>query len=302
MLATVILAIIGLIFLIGLFVTFGSSTDDGKFSGIATAITSGLIFLIVGAFTCLTVVGPTEVGIPVSFGRVGDPMTSGLQLKAPWTGVETYPTRPFPVADFDVKARTNQGGSVTLATGSRWNVVEANARSTFEQVRTGDEERITNEVVKPALATAIGTVIAKRDNQKATTDRQDLDTELRTAVNEITKKFGIYVSDVFVRSSEPDERTARSIADFAIEQQRTQIAKQAIETAKQQALANQAQAAGLKAAVAQLPNVTPQQAALLCVQTWDRVVSQATQAGQSIYTNPCGSAQGPLITAAPAAK
>ncbi|WNZ06369.1 hypothetical protein [Streptomyces sp. 11x1] len=59
--------------------------------GAIAALAGGAFF---GIASCVYVVSAYEVGVPVLFGKVGTPMTSGMHLKAPFTDVTSFSTRP----------------------------------------------------------------------------------------------------------------------------------------------------------------------------------------------------------------
>jgi regulator of protease activity HflC (stomatin/prohibitin superfamily) len=282
---------------------YGMETETkeaGSYAGLGRVIglCLSVFTLVVAAFSMLTIVGPTEVGVPISFGQVGSPLTSGLHVVAPWVGVETYPIRPFAVDDMDVKARTSQAGSVTYRVGARWHVDPAQARETYLQIRSGDEDVISQKIVDPNLATAAGNIATKRDNLSATTDRIGVEADLLAEVNRLVQSYGIKVDQVFLRHIEPDATTAQSIAQLASQQQRTKIAAESVQTASQQAKAREVEAQGLQQAANTAKDVTGAQAYALCVQSWERMTQYAIDHGQTLYSQPCGGAnQAPLVTA-----
>jgi regulator of protease activity HflC (stomatin/prohibitin superfamily) len=263
---------------------------------IYAAVAAG-VTLVAFLLSTFTVVGATEVGVPISFGSVGKPVTSGLNFVAPWTDVETYPIRPFAVDDIDVKARTSQAGSVTYRVGARWHVDPTQARETYLQIRSGDEDVISQKIVDPNLATAAGNVATKRDNLSATTDRFGVEADLLTEVNRLVAPYGVKVDQVFLRHIEPDATTAQSISQLASQQQRTKIAAESVQTATQQAKAREVEAEGLRQAASTVGGVTDAQAYALCIQAWERMQSKAIDQGRDIYSQPCGGGQAPIVGA-----
>ena len=62
---------------------------SGKSTGsVIGGIAGLLVSAVLIAFATVTVVPTKTVGIPVTFGVVGQPMPNGLNIKAPWTNVE----------------------------------------------------------------------------------------------------------------------------------------------------------------------------------------------------------------------
>lgn len=249
---------------------------------------AGVGALVWLALAATVIVGAAEVGVPITFGRAGQPLSSGFHVKAPWTAVESFPIRPFGVPDVEITARTAQAGQVKAVVGARWHVDPARARDTYLQVRTGDEDRITKEVVDKALGQATGNVFVTRDNLTATTDRRGVEEALLVEVNRLVAPFGVVADNVFVRAVEPDGKTADALARVAAQQRETEIAVESQGTAREQAKARFLEAEGLKAAAGQVPAMSEQQVTALCLQAWERMAAKAIAAGVPLYTAPCG--------------
>lgn len=247
----------------------------------------------------VTIVGATDVGVPVAFGNVRPPIKSGLHFVAPWTSVETYPIRPFSADDQSVQARTSQAGSVQYKVGARWHVNPDEATETYMQIRSGDEDTINEKIVDPNLSTAGGNVAVTRDNLAATTDRIGIERDLKAELQRLVDNYGIVIDTVTVRHIEPDQTTSDAIARLSSQQQATKVAAEAVSTAQQQAKAAHQQALGSKQAALDVASVTPTQAYVLCMQAWERMATKAIDQHQQILTQPCGTGAGaPALVAA----
>lgn len=276
--------LLGLVTIVVLLMVGDRSTRSGREVAAALRIAFAvfLVFFVGSLFTAtFTHVKATEVGVPISFGKVGDPLGPGVHFTAPWVSVETYPTRPLNV-DVTAKVRTADAGLVTVATTARWNVSVTRARELYFQTRTGDEDRISREIVSRNLAQAIGDTYNSVSNIDAT-KRDGRADALKARLSTLTSQYGIDIVVVNLRAVDPDDTTARSIADFAAQIRRTQIADEANRTAAKEAARRLTEARGLKQAAAQIPKISPAQAQALCVQAWERMVS----AGHDIYASPC---------------
>lgn len=264
--------------------------EDRQILTISGALSAAALSVTV--FLCtFTVVQGYEVGVPVTFGNVGKPMNSGAHVMAPWTRVETYPTRPLTVPDVQIKARTSQGGMFTITIGARWSVDRAGARELYFQARTGDEEEITKKIVDKALGQTTQNVYSRLDNAAAINDRAGVEHKLLDELSKQLKQFGITANSIFLREVEPDKATASTIAQLTAQQQATKVAIASQQTATERAKAQRITADGLRAAAAATPpNLTPQQVQLLCLQAWERQVSEATSRGVIVYTAPCSRA------------
>jgi regulator of protease activity HflC (stomatin/prohibitin superfamily) len=261
--------------------------------GVAAALL--VVTVVATGFATVTVVGATDVGVPVAFGNVQTPIKSGLHVVAPWTGVETYPIRPFSADDQVVQARTLQAGSVQYKVGARWHVNPDQARETYMQIRSGDEESINQKIVDPNLSTAAGNVAVTRDNLAATTDRIGIETDLKGELQRLVNGYGIVIDTVTIRHIEPDAGTSDAIARLSSQQQATKVAVEAVNTAEQQAKAAHQQALGAKQAALDVAKVTDTQAYVLCVQAWERMATKAIDQHQSVLTQPCGGSAPALV-------
>jgi regulator of protease activity HflC (stomatin/prohibitin superfamily) len=260
----------------------------------AFSISGGLavMLLFLGWISCVTVIGATEVGVPIAFGKVGEPMNPGFHVVAPWKSVETYPTRPKTVelsGDETIIARTADAGQMRVEVAVRWKVDPSRAKDLYLQVRTGDDERISNDVVEKNLRQAVNEVYSRTANLDAINDRQQMAADIQAQLNEQLERYGIGIEDVNIRSVEPDEKTADTISQYARQQQATRIAEEAKRTAEIEAQRRLIEAEGLRTAADTLKDVTPGEAEILCQQAWERQQAKATDAGQNLYTTPCGS-------------
>ena len=302
MFATVIIGIFILVALVGLAVGIFAKDSVDKFGnretyykpiGWWTFAGSLFIAVLIGAFSMIKIVGPTEVGVPVSFGTVGEPMQSGLNVVAPWVDVETYPTRPVTVelsGDQVILARTADAGQMSVEVAVRWKVKPEDAKELFMQVRTGDDDRISQDIVAKNLRQAVGQVYSTTANLDAMNDRTKATTAIKEQLQEQLEAYGIQVEDVNLRSVEPDAATAATISKFSSQQQATRIAEEAKKTAQIEAQRRLIEAQGLEQASNAVTDIDADSAKVLCMQIWQQVVSKGIEQGVSVYTNPCGAA------------
>lgn len=288
MFITITLAILAITAIGALVLSLRASDREARAGARAIGGSATVIGLTIAAFNMITIVQGYEVGVPVSFGKVGQPLQSGLHVVAPWTRVETYPIRPLTVPDVKVVARTAQAGQVTAVAGARWSVVKENAGELYFQVRTGDEDEISRTIVDKALGQAIGNVFSGMPNAAAVNERARAELELKAALTELVAPYGIQVNSLFLRSVEPDAKTADSIAKLAAQQRATEIAIEANKTAEKEALRRITEAKGLKDAAQQVAGLTPTEVQALCALGWERQQQAATDASTSMYTTPCG--------------
>lgn len=246
-------------------------------------------------------ISSTEIGVPITFGKLGAPVESGVHVKAPWTSVVTLPIRPYALPeDIKIVAQTSQGNVVTTVYGGRWEVDAKNAGATYLQVRSGDEGKISKELVEKSLGAAILNVYVKYDNQTATRARVEAEGAVFTEANRILAPYGVRMTQVFLRSVTPDEKTRQALEKVSAAKSETEIAEQKVLTAKQEALAAAEAAKGAKAAAGEIPsNLTATQVQIYCAQLWANAVEAATEKGVPLWTTPCaaGSSATPLVQA-----
>jgi regulator of protease activity HflC (stomatin/prohibitin superfamily) len=114
---------------------------------------------------------------------------------------------------------------------ARWKVLPADAKNLFMQVRTGDDDRISQDIVVKNLRQAVGSVYSVTGNLDALNDRTKTTQAIKDQLQEQLTAYGIQIEDVNLRSVEPDEKTANTIALYASQQQATRIAEEAKKTA-----------------------------------------------------------------------
>lgn len=268
------------------------SNPVGWYIGAAVAT----VFAVVSMFMAFTVnIKATEVGVPITFGKVGEPMKPGFHSKLPWTRVESFPTFAFPVdlvGDGAVAAQTKDAGVMTVALQTRWYVDPNNASKLYLETRTGNENDINVKIVEPNVRQAVNGVVKSRGNLEF----NDLPTdiireEIQESLTEQLEVYGINVKDVNIRSITPDENVSNSISSFAAEQQKTKTAEQAQKTAVAEAERQKILAQGQKEAAKALGGISSSEAYMICVQTWERAVA----AGNPVYSNPCTGGSPDLI-------
>jgi regulator of protease activity HflC (stomatin/prohibitin superfamily) len=278
---------------VGLAVARNKLAAFGVFAGAVA------VFFLTWMLSSVTVVQGYQVGVPVTFGVPADkPLTSGIHLVKPWTNVVSYPIRPLPSPTVALKARTAQGGSVTVGAYARWSVIKQDAKEVYLQVRSGDEDKISNDVVDKLLKQSIGNAVATMSNSDAVSNRPLLEQTLHANLTAALEPYGIQVNTLSVTEAEPDSTTAAAIAQFAAQQRATQIAQEAQATATADAKRRLIAAQGLAAAANAVKGLTPTEVQALCVDLWSQAQSAATNAHVPLYTNPCAAAGIPVTVPA----
>lgn len=292
------IALLFLLLLSGIVLTFAAwATRNveygqyGQFNFHRFFVTAGIVVTV--AFMGLTfgqsvkVIGANEVAVPVTFGKVGQPIQSGLHLVKPWTEITKYPTRP---QTYSVVAnvRTNQSGQAAVRISARWATDRDNARELFLQIRKG-QDAIQGQLISPNTQGAAGAFYGGLDNATAVNGQfwEDNAAGVQAKLAAYLAPYGIRVDNVQIREVNPTKATNDSIARVAIQQQQTIVAEESVKTAKQQALQQVAAANGLRDAADKLAGLTPTQLQLLCLQAGERIANGNAEKGIPTYALPC---------------
>ena len=277
--------------------SYGDEINPKRIARITSAVI-GLITLVTLFGTTFTIVKATEVAVPVAFGQVSDPLKSGVHFVAPWVSVETYPTRPVTIelsGGDKILARTADAGQMTVEVAARWRVEASQAKQLYLQVRTGDDDRISQDIVIKNLRQAVGQVYSVTGNLDALNDRVKTTQAILGQMNIQLKKYGITIEDINLRSVEPDEKTAATISQYASQQQATRIAEEAKKTATIEAERRIIEAQGLKKSANAAGGMSASELQSVCMQVWQQVVTKGIEKGVTVYTTPCGNSATTVI-------
>ncbi|CAM5574394.1 hypothetical protein STANM309S_01916 [Streptomyces tanashiensis] len=153
-----VIAILLVIAAVVLFFVGRANDSTGLKFGALGAVLAGLFSLIV---SMTYVISAYEVGVPVAFGKVGSPMTSGMHVKSPFTDVTTFSTRPVDLnlSDKDVvEVRSSQGGVMYAEVTVKWSVDQAKAVELYKLA--GSEDAIQQRLVYPDSREIVRNVFA----------------------------------------------------------------------------------------------------------------------------------------------
>ncbi|MEU2552347.1 prohibitin family protein [Streptomyces sp. NPDC014684] len=214
------------------------------------AALSGVAGLLAAAFSCVHVVSAYEVGVPVTFGKIGTPLTSGVHFKSPFTDVTSFSTRPV---DLDlnrqdvVEVRSSQGGVLYADVTIKWAVVPAKAVELYRLA--GSEEAVEQRLVLPDAREIIRNVFAKHTSEEGyASARERIGSEIAGLVKERLAPRGIDVTTVNLRNVRPSDRLQDQIDKKIQQEQATERATEAARTAKAEAERKRIEAEGTAAA------------------------------------------------------
>ncbi|MFD7323624.1 SPFH domain-containing protein [Streptomyces sp. NPDC059875] len=254
--------------------------------------------LIAGVFSLLGstlyVVSAYEVGVPVAFGKVGTPMTSGMHFKTPFTDVTTFSTRPVDLnlSDKDVvEVRSSQGGVMEVEVTVKWAVTPTKAVELYRLA--GSEEAIQQRLVYPDSREIVRNVFARYTSEQGyATDREKINAEIGTLIKERLAPRGIDVTTVNLRNVKPSKALQDQIDRKIQQQQATERATEASRTAKAEADRRRIEAEGIARANKILnDSLTDKVLMNQCIDAYKEAAAK-----NPVYAVPCGGGSGnPLI-------
>lgn len=286
-----VLAILLLIAAVVLFFVSRSNGSKGLKLGALGAV-------LVGAFSLIAsmtyVVSAYEVGVPVAFGKVGEPMTSGMHVKSPFTDVTTFSTRPVDLnlSDKDVvEVRSSQGGVMEVEVTVKWAVTPSKSVELYRLA--GSEESIQQRLVYPDSREIVRNVFARYTSEQGyASDREKINAEIGTLIKERLAPRGIDVTAVNLRNVKPSAALQTQIDRKIQQQQATERATEAARTAKAESDRRRIEAEGIARANKILnDSLTDKVLANQCIEAYKEAAAK-----NPVYAVPCGSGTGnPLI-------
>jgi regulator of protease activity HflC (stomatin/prohibitin superfamily) len=239
-----VLSILLLITAVVLFLVGRGRTTPGWKLGAALSAAGGLL---AGVLACVVVVSAYEVGVPVTFGKVGTPLVSGIHFKSPFTDITSFSTRPMDLDLYDkdvVEVRSSQGGVLYADVTVKWAAVPGKAVSLYRLA--GSEEAIQERLVRPDSREIIRDVFAKHTSEEGyASAREQIGSEIENLIKERLAPRGIDVTAVNLRKVKPSDKLQDQIDKKIQQEQATERAVEASRTAKAEAERKRIEAEGI---------------------------------------------------------
>lgn len=211
------------------------------------AVLSAVAGVLAGVFACVYVVSAYEVGVPVTFGKVGTPLTSGIHVKSPFTEVTSYSTRPVDLNLYDkdvVEVRSSQGGVLYADVTIKWAVIPGKAVELYRLA--GSEDAIQARLVLPDSREIIRNVFAKHTSEEGyASAREQIGSDIERLIKERLAPRGIDVTAVNLRNVRPSDKLQDQIDKKIQQEQATERAVEASRTAKAEAERKRIEAEGI---------------------------------------------------------
>ncbi|WP_432085050.1 MULTISPECIES: prohibitin family protein [unclassified Streptomyces] len=241
--------------------------------------------LLAGITSVVHVVGAYEVGVPVTFGKVGSPMTPGVNVISPFTTVTSFSTRPVDLnlSDQDVvEVRSSQGGVMEAEVTVKWAVAPSKAVELYRLA--GSEAAIQQRLVFPDSREIIRNVFARHTSEEGySSAREKINAEIAALVKERLAPRGIDVTTVNLRNVKPSKALQDQIDRKIQQQQATERALEAARTAKAESDRRRIEAEGIARANKILnDSLTDKVLMNQCIDAFKEAA-----AANPIYTVPC---------------
>jgi regulator of protease activity HflC (stomatin/prohibitin superfamily) len=182
------------------------------------ALAAGIIIPLASS---VRVIGATEVGIPVTFGKVGKPLLPGFNFVLPWTEITTFTTR-LEVSDMNrgsegdrpsddsVTVLASEGGELNIDVTVRYTVVPGKATDLFKRVRS--MEGVRNTIVRPATRSLMRNVYSRYTAEEGyTTKRELIETVVNDELGKVFTKEGLKLDVVSIRDIRPADQILQAI-------------------------------------------------------------------------------------------
>ncbi|MEU3918851.1 prohibitin family protein [Streptomyces sp. NPDC029004] len=274
-----------------LFFVGRGSEKRGLKLGALGALLAGLF---AGIASCVHVISAYEVGVPVTFGKVGSPMTPGMNITSPFTNVTTFSTRPVDLSLSDkdvVEVRSSQGGVMYVELTVKWAVTPAKAVELYRLA--GSEDAIQQRLVFPDSREIVRNVFARHTSEEGySSARETINSEIADRIKERLAPRGIDVTTVNLRNVKPSDRLQDQIDRKIQQQQATERATEAARTAKAEAERRRIEAEGIAKANKILnDSLTDKVLTNQCIDAFKEAAAK-----HPVYAVPCGGGSAnPLI-------
>lgn len=189
----------------------GVIQPERKVSLRGAGIAAGVLGAAIAIGSTVRLVGATEIGVPVTFGKIGTPLNAGLHFVAPWTEVNTFSSR-LQQSDMSqastegdrtnadgVEVLSSEGGKMVLDVTVRYAIDPQQASALFRTV--GSMEGIRERIVRPDVRSFLRDVYSRYTAEDGyATKREAVATEAENGIKTDLAARGINVDAVKVRN------------------------------------------------------------------------------------------------------
>lgn len=190
-------------------------------------LAAGLLILLLST---LRVVGATSIGIPVTFGTVGEPLPAGIHLVAPWTDITVLDLRLTEYTmtraaaegsvggDDSIEVISRDQGRLTVDATVRYAIDPEQVRDIYRRLGTTDEQ-FQAKAIRPESRSAIREAASQFGAIELLAERRaDYADMVEQDIRERLEPLGIIVDAVALRDVTPSPEL-QAAADAKLQQE-----------------------------------------------------------------------------------
>ncbi|MBT8161439.1 MULTISPECIES: prohibitin family protein [Arthrobacter] len=210
---------------------------------------------------CFRVVGVGDVAIITTFGNVTDQRGSGVLIKAPWP-IQSMTAMNVQVQkeQQDASAASNDLQTVTSTVALNYHLTPATAGTVFREVGTDYKSRI----IDPMLQESVKATVSQYNAEELISKRPTVEAAALKSITDKLASRGITVDGLSIVNFDFSQAFNQAIEQKQVAQQNAQKAQYDLQTAEQEAKAQQVQATTL----------TPDYLTLKAIEKWNGQMPQ----------------------------
>ncbi|MGD9794091.1 MAG: prohibitin family protein, partial [Acidimicrobiia bacterium] len=203
----------------------GGGYPIGKIINLVTLV-SFVLALLAWFGSTVRIVPANSVGVPTTFGAIGDRLEPGFHFTNPFTEVHTFSTRlqnsdMLAVVDEgdrnrddSIEVRGSDGYQMNVDVTVRYSVESDSASALFKRV--GSMDGIRDKIVRPEVREAVREVFGKYTSEDGySTGRGEVSIDINADVKDRLARYGLLLDRVDIRNVNPEERLRTAIGDRA---------------------------------------------------------------------------------------
>jgi prohibitin 1 len=244
-----------------------------------------LFALLALAVSGCTVVGPGELGVRISLGKVStEPKAPGMYLWVPGLfGMAKIDTQ-VQKSNIEAGAASKDMQEITTEVAVNWSMDPTKVVDVYSKV--GDEDVVLRRIIVPAVNEIMKSAISKRTAEEVLTKRLELKKDIDDGLKDRMVQYGVTLHDVSIVNFHFSPEFTQAIEQKQIAEQKAKQAEYDAVKASKEADAEVNRAKGQAEAQRLLrQNITPELLQMKAVEKWDGKFPQVTGGGALPFIN-----------------
>lgn len=216
-----------------------------RITGLVALSLSGLAGLLL-LMSSLTIVPANNVGVVTNFGTWGGTAHSGINWVAPWSSIDTFPTRN----QKSIRDIGTEGEAYCVQTkfaGSASACLDLTVLYTIDEDRAevlwrgwGNFSKLNKDLIERATDDAVSSVLGFYQAEEYTTKRQEIVEKVNTALRNLLAPQGVKLESVTLGTAHLPKEVQDRINSILAADAKVEVAKREEAAATAEAKANQA--------------------------------------------------------------